>query len=167
MRILLEPIWSGRTTNYQAYRKGMKDLLETEADQINKLLEKPKSRVNLRKTGIKTIAYDWEIHAGALHPTKGNQVLSWINYGTGPRDITAVSPKGPMVFQVGYSPQTSPGKLARGVAKSSGPKVTTRLVKNHRIDPRRFDKAVVKRRKGYFERKAKNRFSEAARRHWS
>jgi hypothetical protein len=159
------PVLPKRKINIGGYKSVMGDLLEEEADEIMRLIKLPTSgwkrhKISPRKTKIKVIGYDWEIHAGVLHSTKGNLVLSWISHGTGPRDIPAYSPKGPMVFPVGYKAATSPNKLAGGTRSKFGPIAVTRLVKDHSINPREFDKAVARRRRGYFIRKGKGRMSK-------
>ena len=113
---------------------------------------------------VKKIAFDREIWVYTARNTISNGKYSWINFGTGPRDIIANAPKGPMVFPANYDASTTPGRLSSGQRRKHGPKQVTRIVRNHSIAPRRFDKSIVKRRKGFFKRVVQGRINKVAKR---
>ena len=96
--------------------------------------------------------------------SKINSILSIMNYGLGPRDITPAPGKGPMRFPLGYTAATTPGKIASRQRKKYGETRTTMHVRGHEIKARRFDLAIVKRRKGYFTRLVQGRISKVTRR---
>lgn len=174
MKVRLEVIGAGLTINIDGYRTAMEKALLEEGDKINDLFERAtstfstKTKPRLSKTKVKKIGYDWEVQAGGLRYTHGNGVLSVINFGSGPRTIVAFGGKGPMRFPAQYNPATARTRaFSPGQREKYGEPIVTRTVRNHRVEPRRIDKAIVSRRKGYFRRLMQGRIDKAARRHWN
>jgi hypothetical protein len=182
-RLILEVIGPKKKFRRSDYIKVIDRALEEEADKIEKLFHesfdglhttkggrKYPLNPSIKRTKIKSIGYDREIVVGALTETLANNILSIINFGSGPRGWTVRPPKGPMRFQVGYKAATSARRALRpGSSSRSGKWVTTNTAgvrKPHRIDPRHIDKAIVKRRIGYFVRLMRGRIRKQARRHW-
>jgi hypothetical protein len=113
---------------------------------------------------VKKIGYDREIWVYTARATVSNGILSIINYGLGPRPIDSIPPKNVMVFPREYSAATIPNRIFSRKRKKFGDIRRTRHVKSHTIRARRFDLAIVKRRKGYFKRIVQNKIDKAAKR---
>ncbi len=113
---------------------------------------------------VKKIGWDREIKVYTASKSKSNYILSIMNFGLGPRDIRPGPGKGPMKFQVGYTAATTPGRIASRRRDKHGTWRTTMHVREHEIRARRFDLAIVKRRKGYFTRLVQGRMNKVTRR---
>lgn len=90
-----------------------------------------------------------------VHP-QGQHTKQWqrVSDGTGPRDI--VSGRGVMHFQHGgpgsYRPKTTPGGRYGGPGTKSGPWRHTRIVRGHRIEPRKFSEKIKEKREKEIQR---------------
>ena len=169
MQISLTPIKPKRRWNLRGIDDAIDEILKEEADKGNKLFEKAtatfKHKTAMHRSRPQKIAYDREVHYGALKPSrKGNLFFSALNHGND-RYIYSLPPKKPMAWLPEYNPSTkgstpfAPGKWSRGGDK----KFVSRMV-HQIIEPRRIDEAVAKRRQQYFPRVAKNRFNKL--RYW-
>lgn len=75
----------------------------------------------------------------------------WTDEGTEPHVIKAKNwPT--LVFQVGYTPKTQPGKIASGPANHFGEFVYPKQVNHPGTEARRFTETIVKRRRKPFTR---------------
>lgn len=75
---------------------------------------------------------------------KGADKWRWASGGTRKRRIVPKKPGGVLVFRADYQPITRGGGQYRGPGKATGELVFTRLVKNHRIKPRNFEKTILR-----------------------
>lgn len=101
-------------------------------------------------------------HAGASRKTKGNMILSYINFGTRRRSIFPKRPGGTLRFQYGYNAATRPGSTSSGRKSRYGKYVVTSAVHNHSIAARNFDEALAKKRKKSFEYRARLEINKIA-----
>ena len=154
------------------FEKKMDDLVESEMDEFEKLFGKTVTGFSTkpkfdRKKDLTAFGVNGLIGTvGVLKGGGRNTIYSIINWGTASRPIKAKSPNRPMKFRPGYVPATSPGKLAGRKKRRHGPYISTTLVKSHSITARRFDLAIQKRRKGFYQRKARTAMKHVARNFW-
>lgn len=131
--------------------------LGEESAEQRKLFEKiddgwTEHKLSISKKGPKQEGGRAVVHTGALASTESNQILSWINYGTGPRDIVPRpdNPSGLLKFMRGYTPSTNPGSLSSGTKQRHLPWVARRIVREHVIDARAFDEVIQEMRRSKF-----------------
>lgn len=174
MQVSIKPIGKDLQMNIDLYRRSIIGGLEVEAEKIEELFMRStstfrqgKHKPTIKRTKVKQIGYDREILVGALTNTEGNSILSMINHGTNPRGWYTASPKGPMRYFTGYSAATGKSRaLKPRRSKRSGNVRVTRYVKNHSIEARHIDKAIAKRRMGYFKKTMQTRMKKRAKEHW-
>lgn len=109
------------------------------------------NKITVSKRGARIIGGKGVVDTGALADTQGNRILSWINYGTGPRTIHARpdNPRG-MRFMRGYSPSTRPGTLHSGRKQRHLPWTRRMVVRGHTIKAREFDELIAENRQKKF-----------------
>ena len=92
---------------------------------------------------------DMSLH---VHPSgRGTLHWQWISQGTGGETgRTITSSKGVMVFKRDYTPKTTPEGQYGGPGLKSGDTVRTRVVHNHKIEPREFSKKILAKREKEF-----------------
>lgn len=163
IHIGIEVIVPQRRINVAGYQEMFNHALIREGNQMLDLFEqsaktfKKKDEPSFTKTKPQIFAYDLEVKAGALRFGKANAVYSALNFGY---ERTVVLPKGrrPMRYQKGYRPATSPSRpLNPSVATAYGEEWGRSRYIEQKVAARGFDKAVARKRRGYFVKLVKGR----------
>lgn len=106
---------------------------------------------------VADISYPYGTRLQLTVQPKGRGTLNWqrISSGTGPRSISAKTPRG-MAFRTGYTPKTTAKGSYGGPGSRHGPwRRKVMKVNNHRIEPREFSKKIMKRRERFIIRDVK------------
>ena len=107
------------------------------------------------------------LDVGALKPTEGNKILSYINFGTAERDIVPKDPTKQLLhFRSGYRPATSPFRIGSVRKLRFGGYVTKGRVRGHSIEPRHFDKSIARERRKFFGKIARDEMKNYSARFW-
>ena len=167
VKLIVTPVGKPPKYRFNEFRAAIDGALEEEADKIDGHWDTIFSAFenvspSMFTSKVKKIAYDREIKVYTAKPTESNAILGYINYGVPERPINTQPPKGPMVFPEGYKASTQPQRIASVKRSKFGDIRRTHHVKRHAIEARRFDLAIVKRRRGYFKRVVQNRIDRAA-----
>lgn len=98
----------------------------------------------------------------------GNEVYAYVNDGTRPHVIqagiyTGKSDKRALAFPSSFKPKTTPGRIGSGPGSSSGPTLFAPMVHHPGTEARKFDEAIVKERRPWFEKKVEQAMKSAAR----
>lgn len=134
MPYLRRGLWDEANLQKRLFRKASRGWKNTKPD--------------ITSTDIKETIATLSLTSGALKSGAGNNVYSWINWGTKKR-IIRPNTKKYLRFQRGYYPSTTPGTLSSHTKRRFGPWTAKKSVR-HQIAARGFDEVVARQREDKF-----------------
>ena len=172
LRIDIKPHNTHVRIGLKRWDQGLRSFLKDESREIFKYFEVVargfvRHKVDIRqKRGVRKTGGNLEVIVGALEPTGGNAVFSYVNWGTGPRIIYPRNYPY-LFFRPGYRRATRPGSLVTSPPwEKVGSRIYLRSVNHPGIEPRRFDKLIQTLMQGDMNQKGPRAMAQLAKQTW-
>lgn len=172
LRIDLKPVNTHRKIGLKRWDQGFREFLKGEARETFKYFGLvARGFVNhkvdiTQKRGVRRTGDNLEVVVGALEPTGGNKIFSYVNWGTGPRIIYPRNYPF-LFFRPGYKRATRPGSLQVSPPwEKVGSRIYLRAVNSPGIQARRFDKLIQYAMQGDVNQKGRKAVAQLAKQTW-